>query len=49
MMERRAACAFPDPEFSLGMHIRHGDKDVERYYIEADKFLAFAEAFSVLA
>ena len=45
MMERRAACAFPDPEFSLGMHIRHGDKDVERYYIEADKFLAFAEAF----
>jgi len=45
MMERRAYCAFPNPEFSLGMHIRHGDKFIERDVIQTDKFLAFAEAF----
>jgi hypothetical protein len=44
MMERRANCAFPNPEFSLGMHIRHGDK-TERHIIEPDRFLVFAEAF----
>jgi len=45
MMERRARCDFPNPEFSLGMHIRHGDKHIERDVIETDTFLAFAEAF----
>jgi hypothetical protein len=44
MMEQRAHCAFPNPEFSLGMHIRHGDK-AERDVIESDRFLVFAEAF----
>lgn len=44
MMEQRAHCAFPNPEFSLGMHIRHGDK-AERAVIEPDRFLVFAEAF----
>jgi len=45
VMERRAHCAFPNPEFSLGMHIRHGDKYLERQIIETDRFLVFAEAF----
>lgn len=45
MMEKRAHCAFPKPEFSLGMHIRHSDKEVERRVIETDEFLPFAEAF----
>mmetsp|Transcript_17386 Transcript_17386/g.43377 ORF Transcript_17386/g.43377 Transcript_17386/m.43377 type:complete len:596 (+) Transcript_17386:86-1873(+) len=45
MMERRAHCAFPDPTFSLGMHIRHSDKVVERRVIETDEFLVFAKAF----
>jgi hypothetical protein len=44
MMEQRAHCAFPNPEFSLGMHIRHGDK-AERELIEPERFLVFAEAF----
>ena len=44
MMEQRAHCAFPNPEFSLGMHIRQGDK-AERDVIEPDRFLVFAEAF----
>lgn len=44
MIERRAHCAFPDAEFSLGMHIRHGDK-VEREVIDPDRFFDFAEAF----
>lgn len=45
MMERRANCAFPNPEFSLGLHIRHGDKYIERDVIETDTFFKFAEAF----
>jgi len=45
MMEHRARCAFPNPEFSLGMHIRHGDKGLERNIIEVDRFFIFAEAF----
>eukprot|EP00535_Pseudo-nitzschia_heimii_P012990 CAMPEP_0197198716 /NCGR_PEP_ID=MMETSP1423-20130617/33513_1 /TAXON_ID=476441 /ORGANISM="Pseudo-nitzschia heimii, Strain UNC1101" /LENGTH=602 /DNA_ID=CAMNT_0042652551 /DNA_START=408 /DNA_END=2216 /DNA_ORIENTATION=+ len=45
MMERRADCSFPNSEFSLGMHIRHGDKYIEREVIETDTFLAFAKAF----
>eukprot|EP00537_Pseudo-nitzschia_pungens_P012766 CAMPEP_0172393092 /NCGR_PEP_ID=MMETSP1061-20121228/9049_1 /TAXON_ID=37318 /ORGANISM="Pseudo-nitzschia pungens, Strain cf. pungens" /LENGTH=740 /DNA_ID=CAMNT_0013124071 /DNA_START=133 /DNA_END=2355 /DNA_ORIENTATION=- len=43
-MEDRANCAFPDPEFSLGMHIRHGDKQ-DRAKISTDKFLEYAKAF----
>jgi len=45
MMEHRARCAFPNPEFSLGMHIRHGDKQGERNIVEVDRFFIFAEAF----
>ena len=45
MMEKRAHCAFPNPGFSLGMHIRHSDKVVERRVIEVDEFLPFAKAF----
>jgi len=45
MMERRAHCAFPNPKFSLGMHIRHGDKYIEREIIKTDRFLSFAEVF----
>ncbi|VEU39320.1 unnamed protein product [Pseudo-nitzschia multistriata] len=45
MMERRARCAFPTPKFSLGMHIRHGDKAIERDIIETSRFLEFAKAF----
>ncbi len=45
VMEQRAACAFPDPEFSLGLHIRHSDKVVERRVISTDEFLVFAKAF----
>jgi len=44
MMERRARCAFPNPEFSLGMHIRHGDK-AEREILEVERFFGIAEAF----
>lgn len=45
MMELRANCALPDRAFSLGMHIRHGDKYLERDVIEPDVFLQYAEAF----
>jgi len=45
VMERRADCVFPNPEYSLGMHIRHGDKMLEREIIEVNRFLPFAEAF----
>ncbi|MGK3744691.1 MAG: hypothetical protein ACI90V_011551 [Bacillariaceae sp.] len=45
MMERRALCSLPNPEFSLGMHIRHGDKYLERDIIKPKMFLIFAEAF----
>jgi hypothetical protein len=45
MMERRAACSLPNPEYSLGMHIRHGDKYIERKVIKTGKFLRYAKAF----
>ena len=45
MMERRAVCSLPDPEYSLGMHIRHGDKYIERKVIKTSKFLRYAQAF----
>ncbi|KAL3934656.1 MAG: hypothetical protein SGARI_003297, partial [Bacillariaceae sp.] len=45
MMERRAKCSFPDTEFSLGMHIRHGDKYIERDIIKTGVFLKYATAF----
>lgn len=44
-IERRAQCAFPDPHFSLGMHIRHGDKYLERKILPPSWFLKYAEAF----
>jgi len=45
MIEKRVNCAFPDPEFSMGMHIRHSDKVVERRVIHTDEFLVFAKTF----
>jgi hypothetical protein len=45
VMEHRAKCSFPDPEFSLGMHIRHGDKYLERHIIKTGVFLKYATAF----
>ena len=45
MMERRARCSLPNPKFSIGMHIRHGDKYLERDIIKPKKFLVYAEAF----
>lgn len=45
MIEQRVRCSFPDTKFSLGMHIRHGDKGVERNIIPLEKFLQFAKAF----
>jgi hypothetical protein len=44
-MEQRAACAHPKPRNSLGLHIRHGDKELSRDYIPLDKFLPLCEAF----
>jgi hypothetical protein len=44
-MVRRAQCAFPDPEFSLGLHIRHGDKYLERDVIKVGTFYRYAKAF----
>ena len=44
-MEQRAACAHPNPENSLGMHIRHGDKWIARYIIPPSDFLPYCEAF----
>jgi hypothetical protein len=44
-MEQRAACAHPNPENSLGMHIRHGDKGIERNIIPVSDFLPYCEAF----
>jgi hypothetical protein len=44
-MEQRAACAHPNPENSLGMHIRHGDKGIERYVIPVAAFLPYCSAF----
>jgi len=44
-MERRARCSLPNPKFSIGMHIRHGDKYLERDIIKPKKFLVYAEAF----
>jgi len=44
-MEQRAACALPNPENSLGMHIRHGDKYPSREIIQTKAFLPFCEAF----
>lgn len=44
-MEHRARCILPDPEFSLGMHIRHGDKQGAREVIPPGAFLEYAEAF----
>jgi len=44
-MEQRAACAHPNTENSLGMHIRHGDKEASRDYIPVKDFLPFCEAF----
>jgi len=44
-MEQRAACALPNPENSLGMHIRHGDKYPSRGIIETKSFLPFCKAF----
>jgi hypothetical protein len=46
-IERRARCVFPDPRFSLGMHIRHGDKYLERTILPTSLFLQYAEAFVV--
>jgi hypothetical protein len=44
-MEQRAACALPNPKNSLGMHIRHGDKESSRDYIPVGDFLPYCEAF----
>jgi hypothetical protein len=44
-MEQRAACAHPNTQNSIGMHIRHGDKEASRDYIPVADFLPFCEAF----
>jgi len=44
-IQRRAACAFENPEHSLGMHIRHGDKWTNRELIPTSRFLEYAQAF----
>lgn len=43
--EQRAACALPNPKGTLGMHIRHGDKWIERQVIPVKAFLPYAKAF----
>jgi hypothetical protein len=44
-MEQRAACAHPRPKNSLGMHIRHSDKESSRDIVPLTRFLEFALAF----
>jgi len=44
-MEQLAACAHPRPRNSLGMHIRHADKELSRWSIPVSMFLGFAQAF----
>ena len=44
-MEQRAACAHPNSENSLGMHIRHGDKWLSRDILSVNEFLPYCEAF----
>ena len=45
-MKQRAACAHPNPENSLGMHIRHGDKWLSsRNILSVSEFLPYCEAF----
>jgi hypothetical protein len=44
-MEQRAACAHPRPNNSLGMHIRHGDKGIERRVIPVSAYLPYCEEF----
>jgi hypothetical protein len=44
-MEQRAACAHPNPQNSLGMHIRHSDKWTSRYIIPVREFLPYCTAF----
>lgn len=44
-MEQRAACAHPRPPGSLGMHIRHADKQLSRSNVPVDNFLEFAQSF----
>lgn len=44
-LEQRALCAHPQHENSLGMHIRHGDKEMSRDYIPVDAFRPLCEAF----
>lgn len=45
-MEQRAACAHPNPKNSLGMHIRHTDKELTyRRNVKLEEFLPYCEAF----
>lgn len=44
-MEQRAACALPNPEKSMGLHIRHGDKGIEREVQAVSRFLPYVEVF----
>jgi hypothetical protein len=44
-IQQRAACAHPNPENSLGMHIRHGDKYPSRNVIQVRDFYYYAAAF----
>ena len=45
MIEKRARCIFPNTDSSLGVHIRHGDKQGAREIIPTKAFLKYAKAF----
>ena len=45
MIESRARCILPNTDSSLGMHIRHGDKQGAREIIPTKAFLEYAQAF----